>query len=175
MKKNHSFHLPRKTLLSFVEPSTYSTTHLQAALIRFVSTMQNPNLIMDQGQSFKSINRSVSAADEPQKIGKPSLENLAIETQLDIVRYLLFGDDTVVFGPPQEHEDGMPRRSLSILRVCKLFSSLASSVLYGENSFVVSDDSIYYYRHNVCVPSLPFGQLRPKVSSSHKLLLTNCA
>lgn len=73
---------------------------------------------------------------------------MAIEIQLDILRYLIFNRDTVVFGPPQEHEDGMPRRCLSILRVSKHFSTLASSVLYGENSFVVSNHSILYHRHN---------------------------
>ena len=87
-------------------------------------------------------------------IGKPSLENLADENLLDIIRYLIFNHDTVAFGPPNEHEDGTPRRSLGILGVSKRLSAIASSVLYGENVFVVSEDCILYHRYSVCVSSL---------------------
>ncbi|CAF9942671.1 hypothetical protein IMSHALPRED_004353 [Imshaugia aleurites] len=69
--------------------------------------------------------------------GNTSLESLPTEIKLQIVRHLLFDDDTVRFGPLPENEPGEPGRSLDILRVSKNLSSLASSVLYGGIHFDV--------------------------------------
>ena len=49
-----------------------------------------------------------------------------LETNDQIMRHLVFDDDTVHFEPLQQHENGMHRRSLGILRVSKQFYKLSS-------------------------------------------------
>ena len=114
---------------------------------------------MNQGQSLKSTNHSLSTPNISRRTGKPSLEDLADENLLDIIRYLIYNHDTVAFGPPNKHENGTPRRSLGILGVSKRLSSLALSVLYGENVFVMSEDSILYHRHSVSISPLLLRRL----------------
>ncbi|CAD6590196.1 MAG: hypothetical protein ASARMPREDX12_004225 [Alectoria sarmentosa] len=109
---------------------------------------------MEQGQSFKSNNHLVSTTDEAQRTGKFNLQSLPTEIQLDIIRHLILDHDTIEIGPPKEREF-VPRRSLSILRVSKQFSALSSSVLYGDNLFVMSDDSILYHPHSSSLGDRP--------------------
>ena len=160
---SRSFRRPLKFLLFLLGPLSRSSDKLHAVRTPFYSTIPDPTIIMEQGQSFKSNNHLVSTTDEAQRTGKFNLQSLPTEIQLDIIRHLILDHDTIEIGPPKEREF-VPRRSLSILRVSKQFSALSSSVLYGDNLFVMSDDSILYHPHSVCVSSVSvlFGWLDNK-------------
>lgn len=105
--------------------------------------------MMIQGQPFDSTDYPASMANKSQQIDKPSLESLPTEIQLDIIRHLLFDDDTVVFGPCQQDQASKYKRSLGILTASKHFFILGSNVLYRENSFLVSESCMSYHRRSV--------------------------
>ena len=91
---------------------------------------------MDQDRSFEHEgDRYDPPTDSGHAGGKPSLDSLATETQLQVLRYILRAP-IIELSPLDgysSHKFGLG--SSGILRVSKHFSALALGVLYGENTF----------------------------------------
>ncbi|KAF6236799.1 hypothetical protein HO173_005090 [Letharia columbiana] len=71
--------------------------------------------------------------------GKPTLEGMPMEIQMEIMRHFLRGPyaNTIVLYPLDYYSWGFGFGSLGILSVSKHFSAIALSVLYGENNFYI--------------------------------------
>ena len=65
----------------------------------------------------------------------PSLESLPGELQLQICREMLRSEKPITLSPDEPWVSGFAFGSLGILRVSKHFSTMALSVMYGENCF----------------------------------------
>lgn len=71
--------------------------------------------------------------------GKPTLEGMPVEIQMEIMRHFLRGPyaNMIVLYPLDCYSWGFGFGSLGILSVSKHFSAIALSVLYGENKFYI--------------------------------------
>ena len=90
---------------------------------------------MDQGRSFEHEgDRFDPPTDSGRAGGKPSLDSLATEIQLQVLRYILSASiiELSLLDSYSSHKFGLG--SSGILRVSKHFSALALGVFYRENT-----------------------------------------
>ncbi len=108
---------------------------------------------MDQKNLIKSPNQrelflypygATSLATDADNVGvPPSLESLPTEVQLQICREMLRSEEPITLSPCEPYVSGFAFGSLGILRASKYFSTMASSVMYGENCFHLESGDFY--------------------------------
>ena len=104
----------------------------------------------DHGESFPYLYGATNLYTDADNVrGAPTLESLPTEVQLQICREMLRSEKPITLSPHEPYVSGFAFGSLGILRVSKYFSTMALSVMYGENCFhlkstnwIIKDDDL---------------------------------
>ena len=100
--------------------------------------MDQKNLVKGpaQGELFPDPCRAISLYIDADNVRvPPTLETLPRELQLQICREMLRSEEPIDLLPCKPYHSGFSFGSLGILRVSKHFSTMALSVMYGDNYF----------------------------------------
>ncbi len=104
----------------------------------------------DHGESFPYLYGATSLYTDADNVRvPPTLESLPTEVHLQICREMLRSEKPITLSPCKPYVSRFGFGSLGILRVSKYFSTLALSVMYGENCFrlrsanwIIKDDDL---------------------------------
>lgn len=97
---------------------------------------ENLTKFPDQGELFPYPHGATSLYTDADNVRvPPTLESLPTEVQLQICREILRSEEPIKLSPCEPYVSGFAFGSLGILRVSKYLSTMALSVMYGENCF----------------------------------------